>query len=314
MDRALSREGLAARIRSGRPVLLDGALGTELERRSADPRATALPLWSTHALLGDASPIREIHRDYRRAGAEILTANTFRTQRRTLARAGLGNRADELTALAVALAREAATELGTGDGAVDNRPVWVAGSAPPLEDCYHPERVPDDAALAREHAAHARHLVRAGVDAILVETMNCVREAVAALRAARDAGAPVLVSFVCDREARLLSGEPLAEAVDAAAELAPAAIGVNCVPPDAVAACLRVLARSSRPFLVYTNLTGPCAARAEDATPDAFAAAALGWVRAGAACVGGCCGTTPAHLRTLAARLRTSRDVLRAAE
>jgi homocysteine S-methyltransferase len=127
---------------------------------------------------------------------------------------------------------------------------------------------------------------------------------VAAARAARDAGAALLVSFVCDREARLLSGEPLAEALDAVAPLGPEAIGVNCLPPDAVGACLRVLERSPRPFLVYANLTGPLPAHPEHTTPAAFAAEALGWVAAGAACVGGCCGTTPAHLRALVARLR----------
>lgn len=307
MDRALSREGLAARIRSGRPVLLDGALGTELERRSPDPRATALPLWSTHALLGDASPIREIHRDYRRAGAEILTANTFRTQRRTLARAGLGDRADELTALAVALAREAATELGTGDGAVDSRPVWVAGSAPPLEDCYHPERVPDHATLAREHAEHARALVCAGVDLILVETINTAREGVAALRAAREAGADACISFVCDDAGRLLSGEPLAGALAAVAGLGPLAVLVNCLPPKHVAACLPALRASGLAFGVYTNLGAPDDEigfrRSDDSSPEDLAGFAARWVSAGASIVGGCCGTEPGHIAAIAAAL-----------
>jgi S-methylmethionine-dependent homocysteine/selenocysteine methylase len=142
--------------------------------------------------------------------------------------------------------------------------------------------------------------VRAGVDAILVETMNTLREGVAAARAAREAGADLLVSFVCDREARLLSGEPLGEAIDAVLELAPAAVGVNCLPPAAVAACLPRLERAGRPFLVYANLAAPAAAT----TPAAFARAALRWAAAGAACIGGCCGTTPAHLRALVDRLR----------
>ncbi len=79
------------------------------------------------------------------AGAEVLTANTFRTHRRTLAKGGLGERSRELTALAVRLAREAATSAG--------RPIFVAGSLAPLEDCYRPDLVPDDAALEREHGS-----------------------------------------------------------------------------------------------------------------------------------------------------------------
>ncbi|MCC6642745.1 MAG: homocysteine S-methyltransferase family protein, partial [Deltaproteobacteria bacterium] len=86
-------------------MILDGALGTELERRGVP---SALPLWSAHALLERPDLVRAIHAEYVAAGAEILTANTFRTQERTLARAGFGARAAELTALAVRLAREAA--------------------------------------------------------------------------------------------------------------------------------------------------------------------------------------------------------------
>jgi S-methylmethionine-dependent homocysteine/selenocysteine methylase len=154
--------------------------------------------------------------------------------------------------------------------------------------------VPGDAALAREHAAHARHLVRAGVDAILVETINTLREGVAAARAAREAGAELLVSFVCDEAARLLSGEPLGEALDAVSPFEPLLVGVNCLAPSAVDACLPVLLRAGRAFLVSPNLSA-----ASDSAPGAFATRALGWLAAGAACVGGCCGSGPAHLREL---------------
>jgi len=299
----LSRGGLAARLATGAPVLLDGATGTEIERRSALPAATALPLWSTHALLRDTALLREIHRDYVRAGAEILTANTFRTQRRTLSRAGLGERSDELTARAVAIARAAVDEA-----APPGRGVLVAGSQPTLEDCYHPERVPDNAALAREHAEHARALVRSGVDFILVETMNTRREGVAALRAAREAGAPACVSFACADGGRLLSGEPLSEAVAACVELGPLAVLVNCLPPGWVVDCLPALQSSDLPFGVYPNLGAPDAVtgfrRSDDLAPEPFATLAQSWIAAGARLVGGCCGTTPAHIAAIARRLR----------
>ncbi len=272
--------------------MLDGATGTELERRGV---ACALPLWSAHALLEAPGVVRAIHADYARAGADALTANTFRTQARVLARAGLAGRAEELTARAVRLAREGARDAGAAAA-------LVFGSAPPLEDCYRPELVPDDAALAREHGAHARNLVRAGVDAVLVETMNCAREAEAALRAAREAGATALVCFVCRPDARLLSGEPLAEAIGRVAPLAPLAVGVNCAPWSDLAACLPVLRASRLPFFAYANLGAPLATggRTHEATPSAFAAGALPWALAGAAWLGGCCGTTPAHVAALA--------------
>jgi S-methylmethionine-dependent homocysteine/selenocysteine methylase len=287
--RTAAGASLAARLRGRGLVLLDGATGTELERRGV---RVELPLWSSWALLEAPGVLRRVHEDYLDAGADALTAATFRTHGRSLAAAGLEHRAAELTASAVALAREAAARAG--------RDAFVLGSAAPLEDCYHPERVPGPDALAREHAQHARNLARAGVDAILAETMNTAREAAAAGEAARAAGVELLVSFVCGGEARLLSGEPLAEALDAVRRFAPAALGVNCLAPSAVDACLPVLRRSGTPFLVYANLGDASAS----APPEAYAEAALRWVVAGAACVGGCCGTTPAHLAALARRLR----------
>lgn len=292
-------QALRRRLESGPVVVLDGATGTELERRGVP---TGLPLWSTHALLDAPEVVSSIHADYVRAGAEVLIANTFRTQRRTLARAGRGGqltqRDAELTALAVELARGAARSA--------DRRVWVAGSAPPLEDCYRPDLVPDDAALRDEHARHANCVAESGVDFAMVETMNTLREAHAAAVAAREAGLEVVVSFVCWNGAQLLSGEPLAEACARIAALEPLAIGVNCLPPSNVSACLEVLADCGAPFGVYANLGEPederGFRRSEDTRPADFAEHASEWVAAGASYVGGCCGTGPGHVHTLAER------------
>lgn len=290
---------LVTRLRVGPALILDGALGTELERRGVP---STLPLWSANALLTRPDLVREIHAEYVAGGAELLTANTFRTQERTLAKAGLGARAAELTALAVRLAREAArTRAAAGE-------ILVAGSDPPLEDCFRPDLVPHATALATEHAAHARRLSRAGVDLVLSETHNCVDEARAAVIAARDAGLPVLASFVCGPGARLLSGEPLASGVEAVARAGALAVLVNCLPIADVAPCLPVLAASGLPFGVYANLGAPKTPAGEgwqaDAPPEAFADAGQTWVAAGARLVGGCCGTRPDHVRALARRLR----------
>jgi len=273
---------LREQVATGPPLVLDGAMGTELERLGIP---SELPLWSARGVIEAPETVLAIHRAYAAAGAQALTANTFRTQRRTLDHAGQGHRAGELTTRAVALAREAAAERG----------LFVLGSAPPLEDCFRPELVPDQATLAREHGEHARHLVEAGADAILVETINSIREAVAAVRAARECGALVLASFVSRRHARLLSGEPLDEAVDAVAPFGPLAVGVNCLPPGAVPACLAVLQRADLPFLVYANLIGP----GEQRSPQEYARCAQDWIQAGARIVGGCCGTRPEHIRAL---------------
>ena len=295
---AKPRPSLRARLRAHRPLVLDGATGTELERRGV---RCELPLWSSWGLLEAPDVVRQVHLDYLLAGADALTAATFRTHARSLAGAGLEGRAAELCELAVRLAREAGERAG--------RDVLVLGSAAPLEDCYHPERVPAEDALAREHAAHARHLVRAGADAILVETINTLREGVAAARAARDAGAELLVSFVCDREARLLSGEPLAEALDAVAGFAPVAVGVNCLPADA-RGCVPAMCSSAPARPSWSTRTSAARRERHDARRPS-PGPRLRWASAGAACVGGCCGTTPAHLRALVERLRRERPPTR---
>jgi homocysteine S-methyltransferase len=120
------RSDLATRIEKGGPLLLDGATGTEIERRGAP---TPLPLWSAPILYEQPELLVQIHADYVAAGVDALTANTFRTQRRTLARGGWAHRAAELTDQAVALARRGAAREAP------ERRVFVLGSAPTLEDC-----------------------------------------------------------------------------------------------------------------------------------------------------------------------------------
>jgi homocysteine S-methyltransferase len=140
------------------PWSLDGALGTELERRGVP---STLRLWSTHAPLAAPDQVVAIHREYLEAGAALLTANTLRTQ----ARGGLVGRGAALCAEAIALAREAIRDAGAPHGAA-----LVAGSAPPLQDCDRPDLAPDDDALAREHGALAENLASAGADLMLCQT------------------------------------------------------------------------------------------------------------------------------------------------
>ena len=278
------------RLREGRPLLLDAAMGTELQRRGADTR---LPLWSARALVDDSALVRTIHSEEVAAGAEVLTANTFRTHRRTLAKGGLGERSHVLTAFAVALARDAAAESG--------RDVFVAGSLAPLEDCYRPDLVPEEEALEREHREQADSLAAAGVDLILLETHNSVRELVAAARAAKETGLPFVASMVTDGAGRLLSGEPIADAVHVLEPLQPDALSINCVPAARLRSDLAVLAAAAPgvPLAAYGNLGLPADdlgwAFTEELSPESYAEHARHWLATGARLVGGCCGTTPVH-------------------
>lgn len=269
------------------PLLLDGPTGTELTRRGL---TLPPPLWSAVAITAAPDLLTAIHRDYVHAGADLITANTFRSHARNLP---APTQAAALTARAVELARAAA-----------NDHAWVLGSQAPLEDCYSPDLTPPDDALTAEHTAHAEHLLAAGVDGILVETMPTIREAVAATRAAMQTDLPVLVSFVCGAPGQLLSGEDLGEAVRAVLVFEPAAVMVNCCAAPDLHAQLAAL-RASAPDRViggYGNTARFTPHGWEDTPatdPDHYASLAAHWVALGAGIIGACCGATPAHIAKL---------------
>src|SRR6185295_8573748 len=226
------------------------------------------------------------------------------THRRTLAKAGLEARSAELTRMAVALARQAARDAGQA--------VFVAGSLSPLEDCYRPDLTPAGEAIEREHALQAESLAAAGVDGILVETQNTVRELASAARWARATGLPVIASMITDGQGRLLSGEPIEEAVRSLASLELEALSVNCVPARRLGADLSRLARAApgMPLAAYGNLGPPTGEErtvfAEGISPGDYAVLALEWIAAGARIVGGCCGTTSAHTAAMRLMLEKS--------
>jgi S-methylmethionine-dependent homocysteine/selenocysteine methylase len=294
-------DALARLLAAQDVVLLDGATGTELERRGF---ATPLPLWTAEAASRAPELLRQVHLDYLEAGADIITANTFRTNPYTLRRMGREAEAAALTEKSVALAREACRAAGHG---------VVAGCLAPLEDCYHPELVPLPEVLHRAHAAHATNLAAAGADLLLVETMGTAREAQAAAAAALATGLPVLVSFILDPRGHgtLLSGEDLTAGL---AHLRRLAVGrarvggflVNCTPRALALAALPRMqdAGDPRPLGAYPNRGEPDAERGWKDDPSGTPAACAAWARdaraRGARFLGGCCGMTPAHIRAMA--------------
>ncbi|GIJ30568.1 homocysteine S-methyltransferase [Micromonospora qiuiae] len=288
----------------GRPLLLDGALGTELQRHG---RSVSAPWWTAHCLLDAAGRrlVARVHAEYVAAGVDMLTADTFRTTPRTAHRAGAGpDTAARLVHVAVSLAREAATAVA--------RPVAVAGSIAPIEDCYRPELVPDDAVLRDEHAWLAGQLAHAGVDLVLVETMNTIREAVAAVRAARAYGLTTWASFVCAQGGHLLSGEDVVAAATAVRAAGASAVLVNCTDPAGTERALARLGQADIGRLgAYPNLEDrsglPPATPVDRYLPPALSPTAFAGLRntgpwRGLDIVGGCCGAGPEHIAALRAR------------
>jgi S-methylmethionine-dependent homocysteine/selenocysteine methylase len=261
------------------PVLLDGGTATELERAGVP---VAAPLWSAGALLTEEPRrvLRSIHAGYLRAGAQVVTANTFRCNVRAARAAGL-DRAGPGWLVHAALGVATAARMDVG------APAAIAGSLAPVEDCYRPDLVPPDDELRAEHRWLATELVRSGVDLVLVETMNTRREASIALEEALAAGGRAWVGFVCGADARLLSGESLAQAARAVEAEGAEVVLVNCTGLAETEACLRELRDACDGLIgAYPNLEDR--SRGADGRPlpvavdpDEFAATLGSWLGIG---------------------------------
>jgi S-methylmethionine-dependent homocysteine/selenocysteine methylase len=296
------------------PVLLDGGMGRELRFRGVEILDT---IWSANALLVAPDVVREVHRDYIAAGADVITTNTYGVIRNELAREGIEDRFAELNRLAGQLAVEARDTAG--------RPVMIAGSLPPLNGSYRPDRVwPYEtiAPLYREQA----EILAPFVDLFICETMSSAAEGLAAATAACATGKPVWVSWTLheDHSGRLRSGESIAEAAVAIAHLPVSGYFANCCAPESITAAMAGLVGAGPKFAGgYANTFTPVPedwtldgseptsgliSLRDDLDPAAYAAHAVAWLDAGATVIGGCCGTRPAHIQRLR-ELLASRSV-----
>jgi S-methylmethionine-dependent homocysteine/selenocysteine methylase len=288
-------------------LLLDGGMGRELRARGVEILDT---IWSANALLTAPDVVRQIHRDYIEAGADIITTNTYGVIRRDLAREGIEGRFPELNSLACELARQARDAAG--------KPVRIAGSLPPLRGSYRPDLVePFDVIepLYREQAA----LLAPHVDLLLCETMSSAREAFAAATAAVTTGLPVWVSFTLrdDDSGRLRSGETVSEAIAVLSDLPLEGVLANCCPPESITAAMPELVAAGKARCGgYANTflpvpegwtldgereTDGLLPTRDDLDGAAYARHAKRWQELGATVVGGCCGTGPGHIARLRA-------------
>lgn len=285
-------------------VLIDGGMGQELVRRSKTPPS---PLWSARVLIDEPDLVRGLHAEFIRAGAKVITLNTYSATPERLEAQGVGEMFAELQRRGIALARQARDEAG--DAA-------IAGCLPPLFGSYAPQlTVGYDETLAiyrRVVAAQADH-----VDLFLCETMASAEEARAAVTAASESGKPVWVSWTLgdtDGGPRLRSGETIPRAAEALADLSVAARLVNCCRPETIDAVLPELFALGGPVGAYANGFTDVAAlkhggtvevlhARHDLDPEAYAGFAFGWTEHGASIVGGCCEVGPAHIAALRDRL-----------
>jgi S-methylmethionine-dependent homocysteine/selenocysteine methylase len=307
-------EQIHERLKAGDTILLDGGIGTELVRRGVR--------WRKHGLLTDADAVEQLHSDYIAAGADVIRTNTFQLNPRIylnvfrslehmrhIGAPGLEELAPKLLRKSVAVAKQARAKAGR------DRQVAIAGVLSPLEHCFRPDLAPAENVARREHEVLARALAEGGADFLLLESMNTIAEARAALEAARATGLPVWASFVIGPEGDLLSREPLGQAVAEMERGGAEAVLVNCAPSADIHAAIGKLKKSSKvPVGGYAHIGRfsppswkfeffPQFADTDKCSPEQFAAEAIGWCEQGAQSIGGCCGTGPAHIAALCARL-----------
>ncbi len=314
-------------------VLLDGAMGTELRRRGF---ALEPPLFSARALLDAPELVEQIHADYIRAGAQVITTNSFGLHMHTLAEAGLAGRARELVERSVVLVERARQLAGHEDRQQHGHELgWaqirIAGSLPPTRPAAGEPR---ELAIAEQRTL-AGMLVDAGVDLLVLETYTTLADVAVALEAVAElelpiwlavvAGAPVPGSTRPDGS-RLLGGEEFSSLVEhlnqATAATKVEALLINCTQIDAVPAALRALdlarARAggrveALPLGLYPHL----GRRSWDGTwhehflePDVYAEQIQAWIHAHPALelAGACCGSTPETIAALNRRLQPDED------
>ena len=288
----------AALLARGGPVLTDGAFGTMAMAAGLEPGEPPEP-WNDRADARDR--VRAIHAAYIAAGAQVVLTNTFGANPVRLRIHDLSDRSYALCRAGAEVAREAA-----GDH------VAVAGSLGPLGEFLAPLGLLDPAEARDAFATAARGLADGGADVLWVETMASLDEATAAIAGARDAapGLPIVATMTFDSHGRTMMGTWPADAATALGALGLTAIGANCGtgPAEIETAIAAMHATAPDAILVAKGNAGVPrfvgTSSVYDMTPEA---AALHAVRArdlGARLIGGCCGTTPAHVAAMAAALR----------
>jgi methionine synthase I (cobalamin-dependent)/5,10-methylenetetrahydrofolate reductase len=293
-----------------RPVLADGAMGTVLYARGIFVNRCYDEL-----NLSDPNLILGVHEEYLQAGAEILETNTFGANRFRLARHGLAGKMAEINAAGVRLARQAVQRLKEKQAGNVEIAAWVAGSVGPLGVRLEPlgKTGLDEAraAFAEQIGILAGNGPGAGVDLLIIETMPALNEAHEALEAAKAVAPhlPVLVMVTVDDESECLDGASPAQAAALLTEWGADAVGVNCStgPATVLTAVEAMRAATALPLAAMPNAGVPRAVDGRNiylCSPEYMASFARKAVAAGVQIVGGCCGTTPNHIRAMRSAIR----------
>jgi 5-methyltetrahydrofolate--homocysteine methyltransferase len=297
----MKKGGILAAIQTGRVLVSDGAWGTFLQKKGLQP-GECPELWC----INRRAEVLDVARSYLEAGADMIETNSFGGSRFKLELFGLGSRAAELNEAAASISREAA-----GDSQ------WVIASIGPSGKMLVTGEV-SEPELYEGFKEQAMALAKGGADALCIETMSAADEAALAIRAAREnTPCEVICTFTFQRGAkgqyRTMMGVSPAQAALAAVKAGAHIIGPNC--GNGMEQMVEIVkemraAAPSTPILVHANAGLPKTVNGVDLFPEGpqdMAARVKAVVEAGAGIVGGCCGTTPAHIQAI----RKAVDALR---
>ncbi len=281
---------------AGRVTVTDGAWGTQLQARGL-PSGACPDTWN----LQRPEAVEAVARDYLAAGSQVVLTNTFRANRFALERWGLADQAAEIARAGARISRRAVEDAARVFASIGpTGKLLMMGEVGPGE-------------LFAAFAEQADALARGGADAILCETFTDLEELKLALRAAREStDLPVVASMTFDsgpdRTATMMGVKP-ADLARAAEETGAAAVGANCgAGPEHLAKIAALLRQASDlPVWIKPNAGVPELRDGQTVFPlgpEEFARFVPGLIEAGANFVGGCCGTTPEHVRAIAAAVK----------
>jgi len=277
-------------LQSGRTILVDGGMGSQLEKRG-------LALTGAANNLSHPEIVAQVHADYRAAGAQVLITNTFSMNPIYAATHEMAAAMADINRRGVDIARQAAGGSS-----------WVFGDIGPTGQMLEPYGTYRQDEFYRAFREQAQILAACGVDGFIIETMYDLEEALTALKACRDVSdLPVIVSFSLSTKAgRTMMGQPLADCIRAVAAAGGDVAGANCgdlEPAELAEIIAAIRPQADLPLIVQPNAGKPKLREGKtyyDMTPEDFAAGVMACVGAGAQLVGGCCGTTPDHIRAVA--------------
>ncbi len=291
------QQSLLADLASRGPVIVDGGMGTLLQDLGLDDGGSG-ELWN----LERPDAVRQAHRDYARAGARILTTNTFGGSRPRLDTHGLGDRVHEINRAGAQLAGEVAAEFGA----------LVAGGLGPTGELLVPLGTLDAEGAQAIFEEQLLALRDGGIDAVLIETMSDLAEAEAAVAAAHAVvpDLPVIATLSFDTNLHSMMGVSPAAAVTALAAAGVDAVGANCGRGPEEMAQIAAEMAGARPdgvlLVAQSNAGLPHVVGDHfeyDATPDDMARHAVVLQEIGIDLIGACCGSTPEHIAAMRAAL-----------